>query len=890
MSFANRAIRYVTFDAGQFLRHYPSVASASFKVVLSLLPDVNVESLMPIIAVPITEAASAFKSVQAGKSTGKAVLLADDDAQVNVKEAITPVSGLANVEHIIERVSALSIPHADKEALLALIKSAAPTGAAASAETAPMDNPSSAANVRMSVERRLGTAISLKDARSIVLAEQVKKISSLVSVNEESLDTSQPLADIGLDSLIAIEFKDWLGRSLGVDIRVHDILDADGLAALAKLVVQKSKFVPEGLPEEANDRAAPSNHTQLDEASGSIAANDMVNSTTESNSHINASKTTSKPNDVDNDMSICPPPTRAYRFTPNQCPKFPVPPLDVLMEAYLHGVKAFATSGEFENTVRLTEEFKKPGGKGRILYERALARYADPTCENWEHELQLRRGFLDRRIALFPVGSFWFSHPISEHQHSQAERAALLAFTANQFRLRLEAGMVKPVVLNEQELTTAYHPYIFNTVRVPGLKTDEMERYPGIDHCVVFWRGHSFRLDLVVNGQPVSFDDLLAAFTSILSQDLDRSNVSIFTSDNRPAWAGARQALIQLNAVNAATIAAIESSAFVVALDEASPSNATERANQFHFGGQKDASNRWHDKSLQFVVCSNGISGLIGEHSMVDAMTLNELMDSQIESIGTYSPLDAAVLPRKSILRPVALPLTTDATLDTRILKVKKQFTDLTGVAGHVYLHFDGYGSNFLRAQKLAPKSVFQMVCQLASFSTFGFLPPCFETVNQAHYHLGRVDIIQVVVPAVAAFVQAARDASIPLKQRRALLVDAARAHVTLVNKAGRNLGWERNLTALRALAAEPDELPELYKDPVHDRVRPRVMQSHCFNTGMMEKGCMQKDPGAIWSHYEVYEDSVYWSIVSLDATRAEYYCENLKESASLVKQIVLAK
>jgi len=155
--------------------------------------------------------------------------------------------------------------------------------------------------------------------------------------------------------------------------------------------------------------------------------------------------------------------------------KVPLPPLDVLMDAYLTGVKALTDP----------EEFKKPGSKGRLLYDRAAARYADPECENWEHELQLRRGFLDRRLLLVPCLSFWSSHPISKRQHSQAERAALLAFTANQFSLKLEAGLVKPVVLNGQEPTTAYHPYICNTVRVPHVGSDKMERYPGTGHFIV---------------------------------------------------------------------------------------------------------------------------------------------------------------------------------------------------------------------------------------------------------------------------------------------------------------------------------------------------------------------------------------------------------------------
>ncbi|KAF2450924.1 ketoacyl-synt-domain-containing protein [Karstenula rhodostoma CBS 690.94] len=841
---ADRAIQYTSFDARQLLRHLSASASSAFKAVLSLLADRNANDLVPIVAVPISDAASAFKSVQAKKNIGKTVLVADEDAVVNVKEEVAPSASLAQVERVIQIVSGLSLPQAEKDELIASIRHAVATGSDAPTDHSKNASPS-ASNAGMSVERRLATATSLDEARAVILAEQTKKLSSLVSVNEQQLDPHQPLADLGLDSLIAIEFKDWLGRSLGADIRVHDILDAAGLEALAALVAQKSRFV-------ANVKAFKEN--------GVANGNPVSNSSG--------------------------PPKRGYYFSPNKCPKFPLPPLNSLLEAYLTGVKAFTTPAEFQNTVRLTKDFQTPGSKGHILYDRAAARHADPDCENWEHELQLRRGFLDRRIALVPTTSFWFSHPISKRQHSQAERAALLTFTANTFKLKLEAGLVRPVVLNEQELTTAYHPYIFNTVRSPRAGSDEMERYPGVDHCVVIWRGHSFKLDLMLDGHPATFEQLLGAFDSILSRDLDRAHVNIFTSDNRPTWAEARQALVQLSAGNAATIAAIESSAFIVALDEAAPQTASERGRQFHFGGERDAANRWHDKSLQFVVCSNGVSGMIGEHSMLDALTITELLDAQVTAIHTHTPLSASA--GESPLTPASLPLDTSPALHTRISSVRKEFSAITADAGHEYLLFSGYGSSLLRAQKLSPKSVFQMVVQLASLSTFGFLPPCWETVNQAHYHLGRVDIIQVVVPAVAAFVHAAQDDSIPLSQRRALLLDATRAHVGLVNKATRNLGWERNLTALRALAA-PHELPELYEDPVHDRARPRLMQSHCFETGMMEKGCISKHPDAIWSHYEVYDESVYFSAVGFDAQRVRRFCESLKEAAALVKRIVMA-
>jgi hypothetical protein len=93
------------------------------------------------------------------------------------------------------------------------------------------------------------------------------------------------------------------------------------------------------------------------------------------------------------------------------------------------------------------------------------------------------------------------------------------------------------------------------------------------------------------------------------------------------------------------------------------------------------------------------------------------------------------------------------------------------------------------------------------------------------------------------------------MAERRALLSHATRSHVAQINKARRNVGWERNFTAMRALVQKDEPVPALYEDPVYKRVRPRLMMRNCFETGMLEKSCMSKDPEAVWLHYEVHEE-----------------------------------
>lgn len=124
--------------------------------------------------------------------------------------------------------------------------------------------------------------------------------------------------------------------------------------------------------------------------------------------------------------------------------------------------------------------------------------------------------------------------------HTQAERAALIAATAFEYKLKLDAGEVKPLFLNEQELTTAYHEWIFNATRKPCLGSDEMEKFPGNDYCVTMWKGHAFRMTLFVKDCPVRFEELYIQFQFLLSQQLQTSWVGILTSDNRQTWAEVR--------------------------------------------------------------------------------------------------------------------------------------------------------------------------------------------------------------------------------------------------------------------------------------------------------------------------------------------------------------
>ncbi|KAI0123148.1 hypothetical protein BJ170DRAFT_641071 [Xylariales sp. AK1849] len=118
---ANQAINYASFNAAQLLRHRPLVAGNAFNAALSMLLDENFDPFLPVTTVSIADAGLAFKAIQGQTGVGKMVLLADEDAMVDVKETSMPTSLLAGVEGLVQAVTDLTIRQEQTNDLLALI-------------------------------------------------------------------------------------------------------------------------------------------------------------------------------------------------------------------------------------------------------------------------------------------------------------------------------------------------------------------------------------------------------------------------------------------------------------------------------------------------------------------------------------------------------------------------------------------------------------------------------------------------------------------------------------------------------------------------------------------------------------------------------------------------
>jgi acyl carrier protein len=84
-------------------------------------------------------------------------------------------------------------------------------------------------------------------ALSYTITALGKKLSSLISIDPEALDLEKPIFELGLDSLIAIELRNWIKREFEASLQSLEILDEQSVTALSRKIIERSKLVMEGV-------------------------------------------------------------------------------------------------------------------------------------------------------------------------------------------------------------------------------------------------------------------------------------------------------------------------------------------------------------------------------------------------------------------------------------------------------------------------------------------------------------------------------------------------------------------------------------------------------------------------------------------------------------------
>lgn len=71
----------------------------------------------------------------------------------------------------------------------------------------------------------------------------VLKLSKSIMCNPEDINTNKPLHSFAVDSLIAVEVRNWIFKELKSEVTVFDIMDPQPLTALCGKIAERSKLI-----------------------------------------------------------------------------------------------------------------------------------------------------------------------------------------------------------------------------------------------------------------------------------------------------------------------------------------------------------------------------------------------------------------------------------------------------------------------------------------------------------------------------------------------------------------------------------------------------------------------------------------------------------------------
>ena len=94
-----------------------------------------------------------------------------------------------------------------------------------------------------SLAQLLAGVDSLEAVQESVAMKLKSKICSLLMLPEEDLDPKKAVVSYGLDSLVAVELRNWIAKEAGAGIQLMDLMTSRSLGDLAALVTSRSRFV-----------------------------------------------------------------------------------------------------------------------------------------------------------------------------------------------------------------------------------------------------------------------------------------------------------------------------------------------------------------------------------------------------------------------------------------------------------------------------------------------------------------------------------------------------------------------------------------------------------------------------------------------------------------------
>ncbi|XP_054631269.1 carnitine O-palmitoyltransferase 1, liver isoform isoform X2 [Dunckerocampus dactyliophorus] len=515
-----------------------------------------------------------------------------------------------------------------------------------------------------------------------------------------------------------------------------------------------------------------------------------------------------------------------YSFQ-NSLPRLPVPSVQDTCRRYLESVRPLMDDEKYERMKGLTKDFEKNLGP-RLQWYLTLKSWwtSNYVSDWWEEYIYLRgRGPIMVNSNYYAM-DFLYVFPTS----IQAARAGNAIHAIMLYRRKLDRAQIKPLMLlNTIPMCSSQYERMFNTSRVPGVDTDNLQHMNESKHIAVYHKGRYFKVWMFYDGRLLLPREIEQQMERILADKSEpmpgEERVAALTAGDRTPWAKSRDAYFS-RGKNKQSLDAIEKAAFFVTLDdteqrfeESSPVKSLDRYAKSLLHGK--CYDRWFDKSFNLIVFKNGTMGLNAEHSWADAPIIGHLWEHVLSmdpfKLGYTDEGHCCGEPHPNLPAPQRLQwdisLECQEAIDSSLTVARTLADD---VDSHIF-PFNDFGKGLIKKCRTSPDAFIQIALQLAHYRDKGKFCLTYEASMTRLFREGRTETVRSCTVETCTFVHSMiKDET--REERLKLLKLAAEKHQNMYRLAMTGKGIDRHLFCLyvvsKYLGEDSAFLKEVLSEP----------------------------------------------------------------------------
>ncbi|XP_063703911.1 choline O-acetyltransferase-like isoform X1 [Culicoides brevitarsis] len=641
---------------------------------------------------------------------------------------------------------------------------------------------------------------------------------------------------------------------------------------------------------------------------------------------------------------------------PENLPKLPVPDMEETLTEYLRILEPITTKQQYERTKAITKNFA--AGIGPQLHQ--FLEEKREAEDNWAYTYWLNDMYMDNPLPLpinsnpgmvLPPRKFTTVYDLSRF-------AARIVDAIVEHKEMLDSGKlpIERCASREkgQPMCMAQFYRLLGSCRQPGIPRDT-QHLPNSqfntsddEHIIVMYRNQMYCLPVkAADRGRLSEDEINSQLLYILNDAplLPQQGepgappmIGILTTQSRPVWAKDRNTLLSMGENNQLNVELIEKALILLCIDESlpltfncrgfhgSPSSQhyaggrdeTNMAHQMIHGGGSNVNtaNRWFDKTLEIVICTDGTWGLCYEHSPSEGLAPVQLLENILKKIDAMPPVEEGS-PQDHLPPPERLEWKVNAELKQRIaaasVAIDKSIEDLDF---YVY-RYKGYGKNFIKSCQTSPDVFVQLALQLAYFKLYGFLVSTYESASTRRYLLGRVDCIRSASSEALEWAKAINQdeaPNVPLESDHEddMMRETKRVHFTIytkdhVRELFRCAAARQTEIMIKNIMGRGVDIPLLGYREASKELEGRVHEmftdesykiANCFLLSTSQVACSTNSfmgygpvtPRGYGCSYNIHQNEIIFcisSFYSADNTSSSRFAKSLQESLDMMKDLL---